>query len=56
MRSFNSVPGASGIFGIIIATLAVSVIMTGVTGSWTHWPILILAIVVGLMAVKSINR
>ena len=53
---FDSVPGAGGIAGIIAATIAASMMITGVTGSCIHWPFVLLGIVVGLMAVDSINR
>lgn len=47
---------SDGIFGIVAALLAVCVIMTLTTGSLIQWPLVILGIVVGLMAVSSINR
>jgi hypothetical protein len=56
MPDFSSPPGADGIFGIIVGTLAVSAIITEVTGTYSHWPFVLLGLIVGLMAVKSINR
>ena len=56
MRSFGSTPGSGGIAAIVAGTLIVGCLMSCVTGSYGHWPPLLLGIVVGLMAVASINR
>jgi hypothetical protein len=55
MGNRNSVPGASGISGIVVAVLMVSVVISEVTHTYSHWPFVILGLLVGLMAVKSIN-
>jgi hypothetical protein len=55
MRNRSSVPGFSGIAGIIAALLAVSAVITLVTGTYVHWPLVLLGIGVGLLAVRSIN-
>jgi hypothetical protein len=45
-----------GIGLLILGLLVVSEIISLVTGMYAHWPFVILGIVVGLMAVSSINR
>ena len=45
----------SGIAAIVVGTIIVSAIITLVTEATWHWPIVLLGIVVGLMAVASIN-
>lgn len=54
--SSSSVSGSSGIFAVVVGTLAVSVIITKVTGSVAHWPFILAGIGVGLYAVKAMNR
>jgi len=56
MRSFDSIAGAAGIAFLVVGTLVVGEAMTIVTGTYWHWLPLVLGIVVGLMAVASINR
>jgi hypothetical protein len=56
MGSSNGVPGASGIVAIIVGTIVVSEIITEVTGTTIHWLFVIPGILMGLLAVKSINR
>lgn len=51
----NSDSSLPGILGLIIAVLAVSVVIQFVAGSLLHWLPILLAIAVGLMAVKAIN-
>jgi hypothetical protein len=46
----------SGVAGLVFAMLATGVIMTIVTGTYSHWIPLLLGIFVGLMAVNRINR
>ena len=55
MPNFNSVPGAGGIAGIIGLTILASVAITLVTGETIHWIFIAFGIVMGLVAVKSIN-
>jgi hypothetical protein len=55
VTSLNSDPSLPGILGIIIAVLAVSVVIQFVAGSLLHWLPILLAIAVGLMAVRAIN-
>jgi hypothetical protein len=45
-----------GIVGIIAGFLIVSAIITEVTGSFMHWPFIVAGIIVGLAAVRAINR
>ena len=56
MTNSNSTPGVGGIAGIVIGTIAVSVIISEVSGTYLHWPFVLLGIIVGLMAVRAINR
>ena len=44
-----------GINAIIVGVIGVSTIVTLTTGAYVHWIFSLLGIVVGLMAVKSIN-
>lgn len=48
--------GLAGVIAIIGACVAVSCLITWVTGSYTHWIFVIAGIVVGLWAVQAINR
>lgn len=52
----GSPTGSGGIIGIIAATIVVSEIITLTIGTYVHWLPVLLGIVVGLMAVSSINR
>jgi len=52
----SSVPGAAGIAALVAGLLVTCEAITIVTGSYSHWPLVLLGIVVGLMAVNSINR
>lgn len=54
--SISSSPGPAGITVFIGACLAVSAIVTVVTGSFIHWPFVLAGIVVGCWAVASINK
>jgi len=45
-----------GVRAIVIALIGVSIGITEVTGEYSHWPLVLLGIVVGLMAAKSIDR
>lgn len=54
MRVGNS-PGPAGII-IVVACLGVSWVISFVTGSYAHWPFVLAGIVVGLLAVSSINK
>jgi hypothetical protein len=56
MRFDSSVPGCAGIIGIVAGLLVVCESITLVTGSYAQWPIVLLGITVGLMAVNAINR
>ncbi len=55
MGNQSSVTGG-GVFGIVLGLLAVCAVISFVTGKWSQWPLTILGIVVGLTAVKAINR
>ena len=55
MRSSGSVPGASGIALIIFVSLVAAAAITQVTGSVSHWPIVIAGILVGLLAARSVR-
>lgn len=52
----SGIPGAAGIGAIIVGLVVVGEAITLVTGAYSHWPFLALAIVVSLMAVHSINK
>ena len=54
--TIGSTPGSAGIAVIIATCIAVSAIITVVTGSFVHWPFVIAGIAVGLWAVSSINK
>jgi hypothetical protein len=56
MPSFNSGPGTGGLVGILVGIVLVSALMTCVLDIWSHWLPIGVAIIVGLMAVKSIGR
>ena len=53
MGDSNSTPG---IGLLILGLLGASEIISLVTGMYSHWPFVILGIVVGLMAMSAINR
>lgn len=55
VTSLNSDSSLPGIVGIVVAVLAVSVVIQFVAGSLLHWLPILLAIAVGLMAVRAIN-
>lgn len=55
MGSFNSGPGAAGIYAIIAGVVVVSVIISEVAHIYSHWPFILLGVVIGLMAVNSIG-
>jgi hypothetical protein len=46
----------SGIFGIVVAVIAVSVGITWLTGTYGHWIPVIAGLIVGVMAAYSINK
>ena len=52
----SSPAGFSGIAGIVVGIIGVAIIMTFVLDSYVHWLPIIAGIVVGLMAVRSINQ
>jgi len=54
--SKGEVAGAFGIGVVIVAVVGVSILITAVTGRYSHWPFVFGGIFVGLMAVKAINR
>lgn len=54
--TIDTPPGSTGIAVIVCACIAVSWIITFVTGSWGQWPFVLAGIVVGLWAVAAINR
>ena len=56
MSSLDPISGLSGIVGIIVAVLAVSAVIQFVAGSLLHYLPILVAIVVGLMAVRAISR
>jgi hypothetical protein len=47
---------SSGIFAIVLSTVVVAVIITLVTGAYSHWLPLALGVMAGLWAVKSITK
>jgi hypothetical protein len=51
----GSSSSAAGIAMIVLGVLVVSEIITQVTGSVIHWPFVLLGIVVGLMAARSVR-
>ena len=53
--TFHSTPGKPGLVAISVGVLAVSALITLVTGSLLHWFPVALGLVVGMMAVRSIN-
>ena len=55
-REPAATPGFDGLMGIIGGTVAVSVVITLVTGKVGHWIPAIGACVVGLMAAQEINK
>ena len=56
MSNRSSIPGFDGIVSIIVGLLVACGIITLVTGTYVHWPLVLLGIGVGLLAVRSINR
>jgi hypothetical protein len=42
--------------GLVLAWVATGIIVTYVTGEIAFWPILIAALIVGVMVANSINR
>ena len=54
--SLGSTPGSAGITIIIGACLAVSAIISLVTGSFIHWPFILAGLGMGCWAVGSINK
>jgi len=52
----DPIPDVPGIAGIILATAASCAIITATTGAWLPWVAGGLGIVVGLWAVKAINK
>ena len=55
MTSLNSDSGLSGTIGFIVAVLTVAVVIQFVSGSLVHYVPILAAIVVGIVAVKTIN-
>jgi len=55
VTSLNSDSSLPGIVGIVVAVLAVSVVIQFVAGSLLHWLPILLAIAVGLAAVRAIH-
>jgi uncharacterized membrane protein YccC len=51
----SSSDAGRGIATIILCILVASAIISGVTGEYGHWIPVVLGIVVGLMAVRSIG-
>jgi hypothetical protein len=56
MPSFNSGPGTGGIVGIVGGIIGVGILMSLTLDLWSHWIPIVAAIIVGLWAVRSINR
>ena len=54
--SIGSTPGPAGIIVFIGTCLAVSAIITLVTGSFIHWPFILAGLGMGCWAVTSINK
>lgn len=55
MRPGNS-SGPAGTIIIVVACIVVSWVISFVTGSYAHWPFVLLGLIVGLLAVSSINK
>ena len=55
MTSFHSTPGKTGLVAISVGVVTVSVLITILTGSLLHWFPVAVGLVVGMMAVRSIN-
>ena len=53
--TFHSTPGKTGLIAIIVGVLSVSALITVLTDSVIHWFPVALGLVVGMMAVRSIN-
>jgi len=56
VNTLGSPPGSSGITMIIVSVVVVSVIITLITRSVFHWLPVTAAIVVGVWAVRAINK
>lgn len=54
--SISNTPRSAGITIIIGACLAVSAVISVVTGSFIHWPFILAGLGVGCWAVGSINK
>jgi hypothetical protein len=46
----------SGINGIVVATIILSIIISLLFGTFSHWPFVIAGLAVGLWAARIINR
>jgi len=55
VTSFHSIPGKTGIIAIVVGVVAVSALITLLTDSVLHWLPVAVGLVVGMMAVRSIN-
>jgi len=53
VTTLNYDSNSSGVIGIIVCVLVVSTVIQFVTGSLLHWLPILLAIAVGLMAVRA---
>ena len=55
MGSSNGTSMSTGVVAIILATIAVSEVITEITGSYSHWVFAALGILMGLRALRSIR-
>lgn len=45
-----------GLFGLVMAIIASAFCITVVTGSYSHWPVVLLGIGMGLWAVRIMSK
>ena len=45
-----------GLFGLVMAIIASAFCITAVTGSFSHWPVVLMGIGMGLWAVRTISK
>ncbi len=45
-----------GLFGLVMAIIASAFCITVVTGSYSHWPVVLLGIGMGLWAVRTMSK
>lgn len=55
-RMSSGTPGFPGIVAIVGGIVVVSILMSALLDMWTHWPLIILAIIVSFWAIQAINK